>query len=322
MRNAFINTIIDACKEREDIFVISGDAGLGVFDDFKETHPDRFLNLGVAEQNMASMAAGMALAGYKVVMYNIIPFLFYRCYEQIRNDICYQELPVIMAGIGSGLTYSPQGMTHYSVEDVALARTLPNLQVISPIDPIEARLAAKYALDAKAPVYVRLAKRGEPDLHKTADFNIREPRTLVEGSDTAILFYGSLGEEALKAAEKLYALGVFPKVISVPFLQPLGEARLGELLKGVKKIVTVEEHYSKTGLGAIIDDFLRRRKHAAELIKLGVADGFIHEILDNAGMRKKFGIDAEGIVRALMNFEPMKKEAPDGKANEYYNSLA
>lgn len=108
MRNAFINTILDACAGRDDIFIISGDAGLGVFDTFKDRHPDRFLNLGAAEQNMIGFAAGLAITGYKVVLYNIIPFVLYRCYEQVRNDICYQDLPVILAGIGSGVTYAPQ----------------------------------------------------------------------------------------------------------------------------------------------------------------------------------------------------------------------
>src|SRR5690242_9623991 len=129
MRNAFIDTILASCGQRDDIFIISGDAGLGVFDNFKEKFPGRFLNLGAAEQNTISFAAGLALTGFKVVVYNIIPFVLYRCYEQVRNDICYQDLPIILAGIGSGLTYSPQGMTHYSIEDLGIARTLPNLTV-------------------------------------------------------------------------------------------------------------------------------------------------------------------------------------------------
>ncbi|MDH4028594.1 MAG: transketolase, partial [Nitrospirota bacterium] len=153
MRNTFMDTVIDSCSRRDDVFIISGDAGLGVFDDFRETYPDRFLNLGVAEQNMASFSAGMAMTGSKVFTYNIIPFALYRCYEQVRNDICYQKVPVVLVGIGSGITYAPQGMTHYSIEDVGLARTLPNLTVISPADPIEAGLAALYSLDAENPVY-------------------------------------------------------------------------------------------------------------------------------------------------------------------------
>jgi len=162
MRNAFIDTILDAGKKIPDIFVISGDAGLGVFDKFKEEFSDKFLNLGVAEQNAVGFSAGLALTGYKVYLYNIIPFVLYRCYEQVRNDICYQDLPVVLVGIGSGVTYAPQGMTHYSIEDLGIAQTLPNLEVFSPADPVEAKLAARYSLTAKSPVYVRLPKKGSP----------------------------------------------------------------------------------------------------------------------------------------------------------------
>jgi transketolase len=181
MRNSFVNTIIDSCNKRDDIFILSGDAGLGVFDQFKEDYPDRFLNMGLAEQNTIGFAAGLAMSGYRVVVYNIIPFVLYRCYEQVRNDICYQKLPVVLVGIGSGVTYAPMGMTHYSIEDIGLARTLPNMTVISPCDPIEARLAAAHALESTTPLYVRLAKRGEPDIHTNSDFDILKPQVIRQG---------------------------------------------------------------------------------------------------------------------------------------------
>jgi len=299
MRNSFINAIMEASTRRDDIFVISGDAGLGVFDTFKAEHPDRFLNLGVAEQNMASFAAGLAMTGYKVVLYNIIPFLLYRCYEQVRNDICYQNLPIILAGIGSGLTYSPQGMTHYSVEDLGIARTLPNLSVLSPIDPVEARLAAGFALSSDTPVYVRLAKRGEPEIHTRSDFDISIPQVLSEGSGTALLFHGSIGEEVLRAALLLKEQGIVPRVISVPLVQPLNFAVLGELLGGISNLVTVEEHYHSCGLGSTLREFCTQGGRSFSLTTLGIAPRYIHEVHDNRGMRKLFGIDAEQIAAAV-----------------------
>jgi transketolase len=175
VRNTFIDTVIDACRNRDDIFILSGDAGLGVFDSFKDEFPDRFRNMGVAEQNTISFAAGLAMTGCRVVVYNIIPFLLYRCYEQVRNDICCQKLPVVLAGIGSGITYAPQGMSHYSIEDIGLVQTLPDLVAISPMDPAEARAAARYALDSSHPVYVRLAKNNEPSFHKSSDMDITLP---------------------------------------------------------------------------------------------------------------------------------------------------
>ena len=167
---------------------------------------------------MASFAAGLSMTGFKVYMYNIIPFLLYRCYEQVRNDICYQELPVTLVGIGSGITYAPQGMTHYSIEDIGIARTLPNLEIISPVDPLEAKLAASYSLDCKSPVYVRLAKRGEPNIHKDENFDITKPQLIREGNKIAILFHGSIGTEVMDSLEGMKET---PMVISIPMLSPL-----------------------------------------------------------------------------------------------------
>lgn len=297
MRNAFINTVIEACKKRDDIFIVSGDAGLGVFDEFKETHSDRFLNLGVAEQNMASFVAGLSLTGFKVYTYNIVPFTLYRCYEQVRNDICYQELPVVLVGIGSGVTYAPQGMTHYSVEDIGIAQTLPNLTIFSPIDPIEAKLAARYSLDSPNPVYVRLAKRGEPNIHKSENIDITNPIQIEEGDETAILFHGSIGLEVIKAKELLKKEKIHPRLISVPMVQPLNTERLFEALKDFKHVVSVEEHFTDFGLGGILARSYAMNVPKWKLYTLGIHKKFIHEIKDTEGMRDLFGISGEKIAK-------------------------
>ena len=301
MRNAFINTVLQASMELDDIFIISGDAGLGVFDTFKEEHPERFLNLGVAEQNMISFAAGMAMTGHKVLIYNIIPFVLYRCYEQVRNDICYQDLPIILVGIGSGLTYSPQGMTHYSVEDLSLTKTLPNLTVLSPIDPVEARLAADYALSATTPVYVRLAKRGEPDIHTLQQFNICHPQLLVEGDAPVVLLcHGSIAEEALHATRILAEAGIRLRLFSVPMVQPLDREALLRCLRKAQIVVTVEEHYHSCGFGASLREIIMDSKLSCSLTTLGVPSRFIHEVHDTKGMRKLFGIDADSIAACVL----------------------
>ncbi|MBI5678486.1 MAG: transketolase [Planctomycetes bacterium] len=299
MRNTFINTIINACKIRGDIFIISGDAGLGVFDEFKILYPDIFLNLGVAEQNMTSFSAGLSMAGFKVYLYNIVTFLLYRCYEQVRNDICYQVLPVTLVGIGSGITYAPQGMTHYSVEDIGLAQTLPNLTVISPIDPVEAELAAEYSLNAKEPVYIRLAKRGEPAIHSRKDFDITVPQVVREGSDIAILFHGSISNDVMDAYNKLSKENISPMLVSVPVIQPLNKECLFAVLKGMKYVVFVEEHFENTGLGSILMRFYCECKPSWKIKTMGIPYRFIHEIKDTVNMRRLFGISSEGIVKVV-----------------------
>lgn len=292
-----MNAIVGSCLERDDIFIVSGDAGLGVFDEFKKQYPDRFLNLGVAEQNAISFSAGLSLTGHKVFFYNIIPFVLYRCYEQVRNDICYQELPVVLVGIGSGVTYAPQGMTHYAVEDLGLAQTLPNLSVFSPIDPIEAKLSALYSLGAKNPVYVRMAKSGEEDIHKNEDFDITKPQLIEGGTDIAFIFHGSIGPEVLKAAELLRKENIHPKLISVPMLQPLNTDKLFSMLKGMRCAVTIEEHFVGTGLGSILAKTIVKNQPEWKFFSLGIPDNFIHEVKKLPSMRKHFGISGEEIAR-------------------------
>jgi len=297
MRNTLVNKITKAAKSNKDIFILSGDAGFGVFDDYKKNYPQRFLNLGVAEQNTISFASGLALTGFKVVVYNIVPFLLYRPYEQIRNDICYQELPVVLVGIGSGITYAPQGVTHYSVEDIAIARTLPNLVILSPSDPIEAELCAEFALKSKQPVYIRIAKSGEPVIHQREITSIVHPIVLQEGdSKAAVLFHGSIGPEVIKAIE---GLTPSPRVISVPMLQPLDFNSLTNNLKGIDTVFTVEEHFVNGGLGSIICEWLEQSKSKIKLIKLGIKNEFIHAIKNNASMRQSYGISAEEIRKAV-----------------------
>lgn len=296
MRNIFINTILDEAKKNKKLFIVSGDAGLGVFDNYKEDCSDQFLNLGVAEQNAASFCAGMALTGHKVYLYNIIPFLLYRCYEQVRNDICYQELPVVLVGIGSGITYAPQGMTHYSIEDIGLAQTLPNLTVFSPIDPIEAKAAAEYSLISKTPVYVRLPKRGEPCFHQKAVKDITLPQVISEGREIALLFHGSIGIEVMEAKRKLEKKKIDPLLISVPMVQPLPFIKLNNLLKNVKQVVCIEEHYSDCGLSSILTREYLKHLPKWKLHSLGIHSHFIHTILKTEAMRHSFGISSQAIA--------------------------
>jgi transketolase len=281
--------------------VLSGDAGLGVFDQFKEEYPDRFCNMGVAEQNTISFAAGLALSGLKVFVYNIIPFVLYRCYEQVRNDICYQDLPVVLVGTGSGITYAPMGMSHYSVEDIGLAQTLPNLVTISPMDPVEAQAAARFALQSAQPVYVRLAKHGEPVFCGDGPLDISAPNILRSGDKTAIVFHGSIANEVLAAADRLAELGSAPLVVSVPTLQPLDVAALLEILAPLEHVVCVEEHFANSGLGSMLARLKSAHSVGWRLTLMGIPPRYIHEIGSREALRSSFGIAAPDIVRTVMS---------------------
>ncbi len=296
MRNTLINKITRFAEQDKNVFFITGDAGFGVLDEYKRSFPGRFLNLGVAEQNTISFSAGLALAGYRVFVYNIIPFVMYRCYEQVRNDVCYQNLPVTLIGIGSGVTYAPQGFTHYSVEDISIAMTLPNLTILSPSDPQEAEKCAEYALSSSGPVYIRIAKSGEPPIHKHKLKGIEDPIVVNEGKGVAVLFHGSVGIEVMKAMQGLSEL---PLVISIPKLRPLNFDFLSERFKGIHTLITVEEHFVEGGLGSIIADWLAREGPSLKLKKLGIKNEFIHVIKNNAGLRNKYGISSDKIKERI-----------------------
>ncbi len=293
MRASVARYLLEAARVDERVFLISGDAGYGVLDEFQQTFPDRFLNLGIAEQNTIGLAAGLALSGFKVFVYNIIPFVLYRCYEQVRNDVCYQNLPVTLIGTGSGVAYAPAGMTHYAVEDIGLARTLPGLAVLSPCDPVETRLCMEYAYRNTGPTYVRIAKGREPILHDPAPSSVSEPILVAPGEHIAVLFHGSAGGEVMAAIKEL---STSPKVIALPLLQPLNWEKLREMLQGVHCAITVEEHYTEGGLGSIVAERLVASGMSLRLHRLGLPHAFVHDVRHSAGIRRAYGFAAPQIA--------------------------
>ncbi len=296
MRNNLAFRLFDMAKSDKKIFLITGDAGYGVWDDFQKQFSDRFLNLGVAEQNAMSFAAGLSMTGFKVVVYNITPFVLYRCYEQVRNDICYQNLPVTIIGIGSGVSYAPLGMTHYSVEDIGIARTLPNLEILSPIDPVESIASIEYAIESKSPTYIRIGRGGEPNIHLDQITDLSEPIILQDGDKNAVLTHGSVGNEVIEACK---GMDIPPLIISLPLIHPMNFSKLADILTNIETIVTVEEHYSTGGLGSIISEWVQQNKMKYNIIKLGINNSFIKVIKDNAGMRDYYGISAAKIRSQL-----------------------
>jgi transketolase len=298
MRNRIAKAIVEKAKTDERLYLISGDAGLGVWEVFQEAYPERFLNPGVNEACDVGMASGLALAGQKVVYYNIAPFVIMRPYEQVRNDICYQELPVIMIGTGSGITYAPAGMTHYVVEDIALAKTMPNLQVFSPCDPIEADAAFEYAYNSEAPSYIRIPKNGEPELHKNSHIDITRPHVMREGEDALIIFHGSIVEEVLPACETLSEKGIEVCAVSNPMVSCISNALL-TLINRYDKIYVAEEHFATGGLGTIITGYCNEKGIMKKINKIAIKDEYIHDVGNRDYLRKHYKIDSESIVKTI-----------------------
>jgi transketolase len=243
MRTAFIKTLFDIAAQNDRVWLLCGDLGYSVLEPFAARFPGRFVNVGVAEQNMTGVAAGLALSGKIVFTYSIANFPVIRCLEQIRNDVCYHNLDVKIVAVGGGMAYGPQGYTHHGVEDLAVTRVLPNMTVLAPGDPIEAALATRAIAERRGPCYLRLGKAGEPIVHDTTpDFAVGKAITMRTGTEVTLISSGSTLELTVAAGDALGRRGVSVRVLSMPTVQPPDRDAVSAAILETGGIVTVEEH--------------------------------------------------------------------------------
>lgn len=303
MRNAFAKAVTELSDTYPELVMLAGDIGNRLFDRFKEKHPDHFYNCGVAEANMTGVASGLAASGLRPITYTITPFNTVRCLEQIRLDICYPNLPVIVVGTGAGLSYSGLGATHQSMEDIAILRTLPNMHIVCPADPIEVRLAVKDALKLGRPTYIRLGKKGEPVIHESdPDFKIGRGIIVRDGSEVAILSVGNMLAPALKCAEQLQQKGISAKVVSLHTVKPLDDLLLSALFSEQKLVVVLEEHGLIGGAGsAVLEWGHAKRIDLSKLICIGGPDCFLFACGDQNEARTMLGLTAEQISQKIHN---------------------
>jgi len=302
MRNAFADEMLALARQDSRVTLLSGDIGNRMFDTFKANFPDRFYNCGIAEANMTGVAAGMALCGLRPVTYTIAAFNTARCLEQIRVDICYQHLPVVIVGTGGGLSYANLGPTHHALEDVAWMRSLPGMTVVCAGDPVETRLALRAALAHDGPVYLRIGKKGEPCVHQTLpDFALGRCLPLRQGDDVYLLAVGSLLPEVLRAAELLEQKGIHAGVASMPTIKPLDTAFLARLAETVPLVAVVEEHGPLGGaFEAVAAFFASRGGRMPRLARFGTPDTFLCAAGGQQWHRQRLGLDAAGMATHLL----------------------
>lgn len=306
MRNHFAKVMVDLAKQDDRVVLLSGDIGNRLFDNLKDVAPDRVINCGIAEQNMMSVAAGMGMNGLLPVVYTITPFTTYRCLEQIRVGACYHESPVIIVGTGSGMSYTSLGPTHHSMEDMAVLRTLPGMQVIAPADSVELELALKSAMQSGKPTYIRIGKKGEPILHETIpQFSIGKSINLKQGTDVAMLATGVVVSEAIKAAEELESRGISVSVDSFHTIKPLDVERLENIFSSFKTVAVVEEHGKIGGLYGAISEWAleskvnQKNSTLPRVLSFGGKDTFLHAVGTQAFARKYFGFDSQSIIQKI-----------------------
>ena len=302
MRNAFAAAITELAAQDERIVLLSGDIGNRLFDAFRERFPTRFYNCGVAEANMTGMAAGLALSGLRPFTYTITPFATTRVIEQIRVDICYHDVPVVIVGTGSGLSYASLGPTHHSCEDVGILRCFPNLTVLCPADSAEVGPALEASLTLPGPAYIRLGKKGEPAVHASRPtFEVGKGIIMREGSDIFLLGMGTATSIALAAADELASRGLSARVVSMHTVKPLDEALLADAFGRFRAVAVVEEHSVIGGLGSAVAEWLARRDGAhPPLVVRGTPDAFISESGSQQWMREKCGLTGPAVAATIL----------------------
>jgi transketolase len=272
MRTQFIKELEKRAESDEKIFLLCGDLGFSVLENFRNKFPDRFLNVGIAEQNMAGIAAGLSLEGYKVFIYSIGNFPSLRAIEQIRYDICYHELNVTIVSVGAGFAYGPLGCSHHATEDFAILRSLPNMIVYNPADPLEVTWSMDEIFNSKKASYLRLGKAGEPIIHQSNT----KPNSIVkiqDGSDVLVLTTGSITEEVFKQIKELK---INCALYSVYKISEEIQADLVNLSKRFNKMITVEENQLNGGFGSFILEQLNNGQVFIQTVhRFGIKNKFI-----------------------------------------------
>src|SRR2546425_472735 len=257
MRGAFIRALMEAACKNRRVVLLTGDLGFAVLDEFRARCPQQFYNVGVAEENLAGVAAGLALSGHVVFTYSIGNFPTLRCLEQVRNDICYHRADVKIVTVGGGLAYGALGVSHFATEDLAILRALPELTVVAPGDPVEVERLVPQIVERPGPVYLRLGRAGEKSLHDPAtEIVLGRPTRARAGSDTLLLTTGGMLPVALDAATLLEADGVAAEVVSVHTLKPLDADAICALAARFPIVITCEEHTALGGLGGAVAEVL------------------------------------------------------------------
>ena len=301
MRKAFIKALTEHAARDKRIWLLTGDMGFSVFEDFAARFPDRFLNAGVAEANMTGVAAGLALSGLLPYIYSITPFVTMRCYEQLRIDVCYQNQSVRVIGGGAGLCYGSAGGTHHALEDISLMRSIPNMTVICPGDPHEVTAAVNYSLKHAGPLYIRLGRDGDPLIH-AGDVALQQGKAIIlrDGTDVTLIATGNILGNTVKAADELKKQGVSTRLISMPFVKPIDREAVLSAASETRALFTVEEHSLIGGLGSAVAEVLAESGKPVRFQRLAIPDRFFKEVGSQEYLRELIGLSSGGIARAVL----------------------
>lgn len=299
MRDAFFEELFQIAKADKDVILLYADQGAFTFQKFYSEAPKQIINVGIAEQNMMSVAAGLALVGKKVFVHTISTFLTLRCYEQIKVDLSIMNLPVTIAGIGAGFTYVSDGPTHHSNQDIAAIRAIPGIRILNASDNVSLSIFPHIAYQIPKLTYIRFEKGNLPILYNK-NHNFQDGMgEIIKGEDAVIISTGVMVHQAVRIANQFKSkIGV----IDIYQLKPLNEKKLFKLLSSYKRIIIMEEHLSYGGLATIIADFLADHSINKNFLRIGLPDENCFIYGDRDYMHKQIGISSSQIVRKIKNF--------------------
>ncbi len=301
MRTTFVNTLLDLAKENPQIILLTGDLGFMVLEPFAEQLPERFINVGVAEQNMVGIATGLAEAGFTPFVYSIVNFSVLRPYEFIRNGPILHNLPIRIVGVGGGLEYSSNGATHYGLEDIGVMRVQQGIQVIAPADAQQTRSALLTTWSEAGPIYYRLGKDDKrliPGLN--GRFNHQEAEVVRDGNDILFLTLGNITFEALEAANLLSSQNIESTVAVVSSLNPGPKDCLVKLLNRFPLVLTVEAHFINGGLGSLVAEVIAERGIPIRLVRCGIRSAPDGTSGSQKFLYRKFGISGDKLAEVAL----------------------
>lgn len=301
MRDTFVRTLIDIAKADPNVELITGDLGFGVLKPYWEQLPNQFINAGIAEQNMTSVAAGMALEGKTVFTYSIGNFPTLRCLEQIRNDCAYPKANVKIVCVGGGFVYGSLGMSHQATEDIAVMRALPGVAVLCPGDLVEAEEATKAIAAYPGTCYLRLGRGGEKRIHdRIENFEIGKAIKIADGERVAVFSTGAIFDEIGGAVDILRSNGIEPAVYTFPTVKPIDREVIEHCAENFDLIATVEEHNIVGGFGSAVAEVISGLRSHGKLLRIGLNDTYSSLVGNQKYLRAQFGLDAEGIAAAIL----------------------
>jgi len=306
MRDVFIEQIYYKMFENKSLFFLTADFGSPKLDALRKDFNDRFVNVGIAEQNLINVATGLALEGFIVYAYAIAPFLIMRAYEQIRNNLSLlshvHEINVNLIGVGAGLSYDVSGPTHHSLEDISIIRTLPNLSLISPSDWILAEKFVDYSIENKTPKYIRFDGKPLPNIYsETDDIKLNDGFfELAKGDDVCLVSTGYMTHTALRVSEKLNREGIHIGVIDVFIIKPMNEALFFDALVKYKYILTLEEAFiNKGGLDSFVIYILNRKASDTKIKSKGFKDSYVFDVGSRDYLHKLNNLDEDSIITEI-----------------------